>query len=42
MIGVSFEIGGRKVNPKQFGDALEKAVLEEVADGIKKALSSVR
>ena len=28
MIDISFEIGGRKVNPNQIGDALEKAVLQ--------------
>ncbi len=38
MIDISFEIGGRKVNPNQIGDALEKAVLQEVADSVKKAL----
>jgi hypothetical protein len=41
VIDISFEIGGRKVNPNQIGDALEKAVLQEVADSVKKALSSV-
>jgi hypothetical protein len=41
MIDVSFEIGGRKVNPNQIGDALEKAILQEGADSVKKSLSSV-
>ena len=42
MIDISFEIGGRKVNPNQIGDALKKAVLQQVADSVKKSLSSVR
>ena len=42
MIDIEFEIGGRKVRPNSIGDALEQAFLEEVADGIKKSLSSVR
>lgn len=42
MIDISFEVGGRKVNPNQIGNALEKAVFQEVADNIKKSLSSVR
>lgn len=42
MIDVSFEINGRKVSPNRVGDALEKAILQEVADNVKKALSSVR
>ena len=41
MIDITFEIGGRKVSPDRFGDELEKAILSEVADNVKKALSSV-
>lgn len=42
MINISFEIGGRKVNPNQIGNAIEKAVLQQVAENVKKSLSSVR
>ena len=41
MIDITFEIGGRKVNPNRTGDELEKAILSEVAANVKKALSSV-
>jgi len=42
MVNISFEVGGRKVSSDQFGAALEKAALEQIADSIKKKLSSVR
>ena len=42
MIDISFEIGGRKVNPSQIGNPLEKTALLHVADSVKKSLSSVR
>jgi len=42
MIDIKFEIGGRKASPNSIGDALEQAFLKEMADGIKKSLSSVR
>lgn len=42
MIDVSFEINGRRVRPNQVGDALEKAILQEVADSVAKSLRSVR
>ncbi len=42
MIDISFEINERKVNPNQISDALEKAVLQEVTDSVKKSLSSVQ
>lgn len=42
MIDVSFEINGRKVNPNQFGDEIEKAIFQEIIDGMKKTLNSVR
>ncbi len=42
MIDISIEIGGRKVNPNQIGNALEKAVLQQVVDGVKKSLGSIR
>ena len=42
MIDVSFEINGRKVNPNQIGNTIEKAVLQQVADSVKKSLIVVR
>ena len=42
MIDISFEINGRKVNPNNMGDALEAAMLSQVADSIKKSVGSVR
>ncbi len=41
MIDVTFEIGGRRVNPNRFGDEIAKAILTEVAANVKKGLSSV-
>ena len=41
MIDVTFEIGGKNVDPNRIGDAQEKAMLAEVATSTKKALSSV-
>ncbi len=42
MIDISFEIGGKKVNPNNIGDALEKAILQSVVENITKKLSTVR
>lgn len=42
MIEISFEIGGQKVSPNCIGDEIEKAVLKEVIENVKKALSSIR
>lgn len=42
MIDISFEIGGRKVNPNQIGNALQETALLQIADSVKKSLSSVR
>ena len=41
MLDVSFKINGRTVNPRSIGDEIEKAVLSEVEDSIKKSLRSV-
>lgn len=41
MIDITYEVGGRKVSPNQFGNELEKAILTEIADNVKKALGSV-
>lgn len=35
MIDISFEIGGRKVNPNQLDNVLEKGVLQQVAESVK-------
>ncbi len=42
MIDITYEINGRKVNPNSFGNAIEQAVLGQIADHIKKAVGSVR
>lgn len=42
MIDISYEVGGRKVSPSQFSNAIEKAVFTQVTDSVTKALSSVR
>ena len=42
MFNVSFEINGRKVNPKNIANALEAAVLEQLAASIKKSVGSMR
>lgn len=42
MLNVSFEINGRKVNPKNLSNVLEAAVLEELAVSIKKSVGAMR
>ena len=42
MLNVSFEINGRKVNPKNLSNVLEAAVLEELAASIKKSVGAMR
>ncbi len=42
MIDIHFEIGGRKISPDRIGDALERAIFEEVTAGVKNTLASVR
>lgn len=42
MFNVSFEINGRKVNPKDITNVLEAAVLEQFAASIKKSVGSLR
>lgn len=42
MLNVSFEINGRKVNPKDIANVLESAVLEQFAASIKKSVGSMR
>ena len=42
MLGISFEINGRKVRPNQVADVLEKAILQNLSDSISKQLRNVR
>jgi actin-like ATPase involved in cell morphogenesis len=42
MIDLSFEINGRKVNPNQLSNALEKAVVQQLSDKLKRSIGSVR
>ena len=42
MIDISFEINGRKVSPRNMGNALESAMLQSVQDSISKAIGSAR
>lgn len=39
---ISFEINGKKMDPNNFGDALEQAVLESAKQKIMKQVGSVR
>lgn len=42
MIDITYEINGRKVNPRNLGNALEKAMLEEITSSIKKSVGNIR
>ena len=42
MIEITFEINGKKVNPNNIRDALEKATMNAVAEGIRKKVGSIR
>ncbi|MFX4283973.1 hypothetical protein ACOL3A_05400 [Aliarcobacter butzleri] len=42
MIGISFEINGKKVNPNNIGDALQNAMLQQITESIKKSICSLR
>ena len=42
MLDISFEINGRKVNPNNMKDALESAILSQVADSVKKSVGNLR
>lgn len=42
MFKLSFEINGKRINPNQIGDAIEKAVLSHIQDTIKNSVGSVR
>lgn len=42
MLNVSFEIGGKKINPNNIGDALEKVVLEKIKEHVLNRVGNVR
>lgn len=42
MINLTFEIGGRKVDPNNIGDALEKIVLQKVRASVEQKIRDVR
>jgi hypothetical protein len=42
MIDISFEINGRKVNPNQMPNVLEKAIVQELQDTLKREIGSIR
>jgi actin-like ATPase involved in cell morphogenesis len=42
MLNITYEINGKKVNPKSFGNAIEQAILNQVTEHIKKTVGSVR
>lgn len=42
MIDISFEINGRKVSPRNIGNALESALLQSVQESITKSVGSAR
>jgi hypothetical protein len=42
MIGIKFEIGGRRVDPSNMGDALEAVLLQGIADDIHRKISGIR
>lgn len=42
MIDISFEINGKKVSPRNVGNALESALLQSVQESITKSVGSAR
>ena len=41
MIRIEYKINGKKIRPEHFGNEIEKAVLAQASDEIKKRLNSV-
>lgn len=39
---MEYTVGGRKVSASQFGNELEKAVMQEAEEGISRVITSVR
>lgn len=42
MIQITYEINGKKINPNNLKNALEKAIFTSVSDSIKKSIGNVR
>lgn len=42
MLNISFEIGGRKIDPKNIASVLEAAVLKQVESSIRSSVGSIR
>ena len=42
MFKLSFELNGKKINPNQIGDSIERAFLTQIQDSIKKSVGSIR
>lgn len=42
MIGIKFEIDGKKVKPNNFGNALEAAMLSQITEHLKESVGSIR
>ena len=42
MIEISYEIGGKRVNPSNFKDALTSSIIKAVGEKIKKKIKSTR
>ena len=42
MIEVTFEIGGRKIRLNQIKDALERAMFEQIREGLIKRIGNIR
>ena len=42
MMDISFELNGRKVSPRNMGDALESAMLQSIQESITKSVGTAR
>ena len=42
MLDISFEINGKKVNPNNVKNALDSAILSQVAESVKKSVGNLR
>jgi hypothetical protein len=42
MVNISFEIGGKKVDPRNMGNILEKIILEKVKESIINRVGNIR
>ena len=41
MVKISFELNGKKINPNQIGNAIEKALFENVQESITELVGSI-